>query len=221
MLESSITSSGSLKGQQFFSSSDLTVCQTILRISFRLNSRCHYSTNTVDGKSQDLKFHLQDVHCVDLRRGCKRSSPDFDADPRTLKTRISGEAWRRDSDPLPSIGIKQEYKFVDEAAKISAKEVSRSLSAPTTSTRARIPSLDFSTESAKSGSKTPFSSTYSFKIEKIDLRLLADAVSPFIKPSIYNTVECVDLTRVDKEVTSSQDRKVFLEDETIAHSICS
>jgi len=170
---------------------------------------------------QDLKFHLQDVHCVDLRRGCKRSSPDFDTDPRPLKTRMSGKAQRRDSDPLPSIGIKQEYKFVDEAAKISAKEVSRSLSAPTTSTRARTPLLDFSTESAKSGSETPFSSTCSFEIEKIDPRLFADAVSPFIEPSIYNTVKSVDLTGVDEEVTSSQDRKDFLEDETIAHGMCS
>lgn len=76
---------------------------------------------------QDLKFRLQDVHCVDLRRGCKRSSPDRDADPRPLKTRISGDAQRHDLDLWSAAGIKQEYKFVDEAAKLSTKEVSRFL----------------------------------------------------------------------------------------------
>ena len=169
---------------------------------------------------QNLKFHLQDVHCVDLRRGCKRSSPDFDADPRPVKTGMSGDAQRRDSDPLSSNGIKQEYKFVDEAARLSAKEFSRSLSAPTTSTRVGASSLDFGTNSTKSGSETPVSSTCSFEIEKIDPRLLTDADSPSIEPRIYNTFDPVNLTGIDEEVTP-QDRKNFLEDEMIAHGMCS
>jgi hypothetical protein len=166
---------------------------------------------------QELKFHLHDVHCVDLRKGCKRSSPDGDADPKPPKTRISGDAQRCDLYPWSAAGIKQEYKFVDEAAKLSTKEVSRSLTASATSTRGPTPSLDFSPESAESGSETPPSSTCGFEIEKIDPRLLADTDPQSVKPSMYNTVETVDLTGVDEGVTSSQGRKDFLKDGIIAH----
>lgn len=169
---------------------------------------------------QDLKFHLQDVHCVNLRRGCKRSSPDFDADPIPVKTRMSGDAQRRDSDPLLSTGIKREFKFVDESPKLSAKEFSRSLSVPTTSTGDGAPSLNSGADSTKSGSDTPVSSACSFEIEKIDPRLLANADSTFLEPRICNTSEFVDLTGTNEELTP-RDRKGFLEDEMIAHGMCS
>src|SRR3954447_16711555 len=91
--------------------------------------------------------------------GANGRAPDRDVDPRPLKTRISGDAQRQDLDLWSADGIKQEYKFVDEAAKLSIKEVSRSLTTSATSTRCPSPSLDFSPESAESGSVTPPSST--------------------------------------------------------------
>lgn len=179
--------------------------------------KCQYPrTQCAEGypSIQDLKFHLQNVHCVDLRRGCKRSSPDRDANPRHLKTKRLGIAPIQDPDLESAAGIKQEYKFVDEAAKLL---VSRSLTTSAASTRSPSPSLNFSSEPAESGSDTPPSSTSSCEIEKIDPRLLADIDSRSIVSSIYNKVEIVDLSGVEEGVTSSQDQKDFIKDGITSH----
>lgn len=48
---------------------------------------------------QDLKFDLQDVHCIELRKGCKRPSPENKADPRSRKVRISTDVKAHHSFP--------------------------------------------------------------------------------------------------------------------------
>ena len=127
---------------------------------------------------------------------------------------MSGGTQPRDQDLWSAAGIKQEYKFVDEAAKLSSKEGSRNLPAPATD---QTPSLDFSTGPAEGGSGTPAYSACSLEIEKINPRLFADADTQSIEPSMPDTIDTVDLTGVDEGMTSQQDRKDFLDDGTIAH----
>ena len=141
---------------------------------------------------QHLKFHLQDVHCIELRKGCKRPSPENEADPRSRKIRISAD-------------VKPEYKFVDEAAKILVGEASRQSTASSTRSKRSTPSLDWSPESAGSGSETPPSLACSAHLEKIDPRLLVETSRPPIGSSTDGTTEFVDLTGIDEEMTPSQD----------------
>ena len=163
---------------------------------------------------QDLKFHLQNIHCVDLKRGCKRSSPDRDTNHRHLKTKRLGVGPRQDSDLGSAAGIKQEYKFIDEAAKLV---VSRSSTTSAASSRSPSPLLDFSSEPAESGSDTSPSLTSSCEIEKIDPRLLADNDSRSIAAGRYNKVDSVELSGADEGVTSSQDQKDVLKDGMTSH----
>lgn len=182
--------------------------------------KCPYPREQCDEafqSMQDLKFHLQDVHCVDLKRGCKRSCPDSDATPRPSKTKISGDNHRRHPAPRSDGHIKQEYKFVDEAAKILA-EVPRSSTGSATSTRSPTPSLGFSSESDVSGYEELPSLDCGVKIENIDPRLLTDTSLQTIEPSMYDTIETVDLTGLDEELTSSKNREDFIKDEITAHS---
>ena len=105
---------------------------------------------------------------------------------------------------------------MDEAAKLSAKEASRNLTASSTSTRVPTLSLEWSPEPAESSFKTPPLSTCSAELEKIDLRLLIETNPPSIGPSTYNTIKIVNLTGLDEEMTSSPDRKDSLKDKIIA-----
>ena len=104
---------------------------------------------------------------------------------------------------------------MDEAAKLSAKELSR-----TTSTGDGGPSLDSGTDLTKSDLDTAVPLTCFFEIENIDPRLLTDTDSPFLEPRICNTSEFVDLTGTEEELTP-QDRKGFREGEMTAHGMCS
>lgn len=58
---------------------------------------------------QELKFHLQDVHCVKLRKGHKRSSLESEQDtkPRKIKSAARDE-----------LCVQLQYKFVDEGGKL-------------------------------------------------------------------------------------------------------
>ena len=162
---------------------------------------------------QELKFHLQDIHCVELRKGCKRSSPESEVDTRPRKIKSPGDASRPNLNIESEAYIKQEYKFVDEAAKLWSRETSRESTSPSISSKGSTPLLDWNADSAQSGSETPPSSTYSDGLDKIDPSLRAGATPPSIgssllSPDYYATVvsthdasEIVDLTTLDSETT--------------------
>lgn len=170
---------------------------------------------------QDLKFHLQDVHCIELRRGCKRPSPESEGDPGSRKVRISGDVQPRGSDLRTAADIKPEYKFVDEAAKMSVREVPRRLTGSLTSSRGSTPSLDWNPESARSGSETPPSLAYSAHLDMIDPRLLVETSRPPLRSSTDGITESVDLTGMDEDTTPSQDQEGFPEGKRTTHSTCS
>lgn len=157
---------------------------------------------------QDLKFHLQDVHCIELRKGYKRPSPESEVDPGSRKVRISGDVQLHGSDLRTAADVKPEYKFVDEAAKMSVREVSGRSTASLTSSKGSTPSLDWSPESAGSGSETPPSLACSAHLETIDPRLLVETSHPPMRASTDGTSESVDLTDMD-EGTLHRTRKGF------------
>ena len=170
---------------------------------------------------QDLKFHLQDAHCVEIRKGRKRSSPENEAGPRPRKIRVSGDAQRLDPDLQATASVKQEYKFVDEAAKVFAPVTSRRSTTSSTTSKTSTPSLCYSPEPSESGSETLPLSTCSADLEKIDPRLLEEVNSSPLRSSTYDTIEIVDLTALDEEMAHSFDRTDFHQGESTTQSASS
>jgi hypothetical protein len=145
--------------------------------------------------AQELKFHLQDVHCVELRKGCKRSSPESEVDTRPRK--IKSPVYANPHEAC----VKQEYKFVDKAANLWSRETSRKPTASSISSKGSTPTPDWDADLAQSRSYTPPSSTCSDELDKIDPILLAGSTLPSIGPSTYDATEVVDLTNLDSETT--------------------
>lgn len=151
---------------------------------------------------QELKFHLQDVHCVELRKGCKRSSPDSEVDTRPRKIKSPGDANRHEA------CVKQEYKFVDEAAKLRIRETSRESTSSSITSKRSTSTPGWNADLTQKDLDTPPSSTSSDEPCKIDPRLLAGATLPSVGPSICDATEVVDLTKLDPETTYSPDSLV-------------
>ena len=148
---------------------------------------------------QELEFHLQDVHCVELRKECKRSSPESEGDTRPRKIKCSNHANRH------SPCFKQEYKFVDEAAKVWSRETSRKQTASSISSKGSTPTPDWNADLIQGGSDTPPSSTCNDELDKIDPILLAGSTLPSIGPSTSDATEAVDLTSLDSQTNHPLD----------------
>ncbi|KAL8880142.1 MAG: hypothetical protein Q9192_008083 [Flavoplaca navasiana] len=151
---------------------------------------------------QELKFPLQDVHCVELRKGCKRSSPETELDIRPRKIKSLGYANRHEA------CVKQEYKFVDEAAKLWSRETFRKPTASSISSKGSAPTPDWNADLAQSGSDTLPSFSCSDELDKIDPILLAGSTLPSIGLITSGTTEAVDLTSLDSQTTHPLDRIV-------------
>lgn len=151
---------------------------------------------------QELKYHLQDVHCVELRKGCKRFSPDSEVNTGLRKIKSPGDTNRHEA------CVKQEYKFVNEAAKLRIRETFRESTSSSITFKPSTPTSDWNADLVQRDLNTPPSSTYSDEPYKIDPRLLAGATLPSVGPSIYDAIEVVDLTKLDPETTHPPDSLV-------------
>jgi hypothetical protein len=163
---------------------------------------------------QELKFHLQDIHCVELGKGLKRSSPESEVDTRPRKIRRPGDTNVTDIDIETEVRIKQEYQFVDEAAKLRSRDVSWKSTTSSISSKHSTSTPDWNVDSVELGTETPPSSTCSDELDNIDPRLRAGATPPFMGSSLslgsnnnatavsaLDTIEVVDLTGLDSEPT--------------------
>lgn len=69
---------------------------------------------------QELKFHLQNIHCIELERELKQFSSKSEVDTRSHKIRCSENINVTDIDMKTEVHIKQKYQFVNEAAKLQS-----------------------------------------------------------------------------------------------------
>jgi hypothetical protein len=102
---------------------------------------------------------------------------------------------------------------VDEAARLSAPELSRDATTSSTSSKVLTPSLD-----PESGSETTPSLACSLQLEKIDSRLLAETSPLSIGSSTHDTIDIVDLTGLDDGMTPSPDHKGCLKGKVTTQS---
>ena len=162
---------------------------------------------------QEFKFHLQDVHCVVPGKGLKRSSPESDPDTKPRKFRRPLETNLSDINMEIEVRIKQEYQFVDEAAKLRSRDTSRKSTTSSISSKRSTSTPEWNVDSVERGTETPPSSTCSDELDNIDPRLRAGATPPFVGSSLspgnnnatavpfHNATEVVDLTGLDSEPT--------------------
>jgi hypothetical protein len=73
--------------------------------------------------AQELRFHLQDVHCVEPTKGLKRSSVEHEAGSKPFKVKRASGANPRSSGTETDAYHKQEFKFIDDAAKMWDLEI--------------------------------------------------------------------------------------------------
>jgi hypothetical protein len=74
--------------------------------------------------TQELKFHLQDVHCVEFIKGSKKSRPADEVSDKHPKCRRVRGTNKNDANMEFEEISKQKFKFVDEAAKLYSHEMS-------------------------------------------------------------------------------------------------
>lgn len=109
----------------------------------------------------ELRFQLQNVHCVELREGLTRSSLESKANTKPQKRKISNEACHHTINLEPIFRIEKAYKFVGKTAKLWM---------PTTSLiNSKVSTLSpFSdVDTIQSGSDTPPSSDTPIQLLKI------------------------------------------------------
>lgn len=119
---------------------------------------------------QERKFHLQDVHYAELRKGLNRSSPEVEVNIRPRKVTRAGD--NSFSLTCSNLGleseeyVKEECKFVDDTAGAQSRETFRKSTSPSTRSKRPTPSLDWNADLAESGLETVSSSTYKDGLEK-------------------------------------------------------
>ena len=128
--------------------------------------------------AQELRFHLQGVHCVELTKGLKRSSVEHEADSKPFKVKRASGANPRGSDTEIDACREQEFKFIDEAAKLSNLEIHVQSTPASVGSNGSIPMPDWITDRNGSAVGTPPSSVCTDITENIDPLLLASTATP-------------------------------------------
>jgi len=93
--------------------------RTVAKTSICPHLRAQYTE--VFGLVQELKFHLEDIYCIELRKGFKRSSPESEPETTPHKLKRPRITNRPDPEMESEACIKQEYPFMDEAAKLYSR----------------------------------------------------------------------------------------------------
>lgn len=119
----------------------------------------------------ELKFHLQDVHCIELTKGIKRRRSTNQADTMPARRKRSRMSKDRDPDVKVDMWAQLTYEFVDETTTLCSRR------SPGTSTPSSISSHGLSPsntarDESMGAAETPASSVCTDLVDKLDPRLL-------------------------------------------------
>ena len=118
----------------------------------------------------ELKFHLQDVHCIEFTKGIKRRRSTSGVDtmsPRRKRARIGKD---RDPDVKVDIWPQSTYEFVDETVTLSRRRSPGTSTPPSIKCDGSSPS-NAATDESKGAAETPASSVCIDLVDKLDPRL--------------------------------------------------
>jgi hypothetical protein len=150
---------------------------------------------------QELRFHLRGVHCLELTKGFKRSKPEGEVATKPRNVNRANDTSRHCPDMEADTCPKQEYKFVDKAAKLWGQETVKSATS-SISLKGSTPMRGWITDENESCAETPSSSLYSDTIEKID-PLLASVTVPGTpsRATVHDIIDVDNSKGLDEEKT--------------------
>ncbi|KAI9800690.1 MAG: hypothetical protein M1825_004012 [Sarcosagium campestre] len=119
----------------------------------------------------ELKFHLQDVHCIELTKGIKRRRSASGVDTMSPRRKRSRKSEDRSPDAKVDMWSQLTYDFVDETTTLCSRR-SPGISTPlSTSSHGSSPS-NTATDESMGAAETPASSVCTDVVDKLDPRLL-------------------------------------------------
>jgi hypothetical protein len=162
---------------------------------------------------QELKFHLQDVHCYELTKGFKRLNLEHEVDAEPHEGKKARDTDHHGPDMKFDAYCNQEFKFVDEGPKLCSLETlksntsinsKRSTPTPDLLTDGResgISTPDLVTDGTESGISTPLSSLCNDILDNIDPLLLASAPAADapIQAPVHDVIDVDNLLDIDEQ----------------------
>lgn len=119
----------------------------------------------------ELKFHLQDVHCIELTKGIKRRRSTNQADTMPARRKRSRMSKDRDPDVKVDMWAQLTYEFVDETTTLCSRRSPGTSIPPSISSHGSSPS-NTATDESMGAAEMPASSVCTDLVDKLDPRLL-------------------------------------------------
>ena len=132
---------------------------------------------------QELRFHLQDVHCPDLMKDFKRLRGAHDDEDIKASTAKRIKVFKTEPDA--------EFQFVDEGLKLWHQEAPVKSKTSSTGSKSSTPAPSSTTNEGQSDLSTPLSSVHGPIFEKIDPSLL------HLEPAVLTDITVNDAIDVD------------------------
>ena len=120
----------------------------------------------------EMKFHLQDVHCIEVSKGVKRRKSLSEEEPMPVRRKRSRQSNNHDPNAELESGPRFTYKFVDETTKLCSQQYARTSTTPSVDSNCSSPSNTATTDEITDATETPASSVYNDIFDKLDPRLL-------------------------------------------------
>jgi len=119
----------------------------------------------------ELKFHLQDVHCIELTKGTKRRRSGSEVDTMPARRKRSRQTKDHDLDMKLDMWPQFTYEFVDETTKLCGQASIGTSTPPSISSGWSSPSNTAATDEITDATETPASSVCTDIFDKLDPRL--------------------------------------------------
>jgi hypothetical protein len=118
-----------------------------------------------------MKFHLQDVHCIEFTKGVKRGRSGSEPETMPARKKRSRQTKDHDQDVKLDTWPQFTYAFVDETTKLCGKHGPGTSTPHLMSSDRSSPSNTSATDEITDATETPASSVCTDMFEKLDSRL--------------------------------------------------
>lgn len=119
----------------------------------------------------ELKFHLQDVYCIELTKGIKRRRSTSGVDTMSPRRKRSRKSEDHDPDVKPDSWPQSIYKFVDKTTKLCGQHGTGTSTPPSISSAHSSPSTTSAMDEVADATETPASSVCTDIFDKLDPQL--------------------------------------------------
>jgi len=120
----------------------------------------------------EMKFHLQDVHCIELTKEAKRRESGDEMETMPAPRKRSRQTKDYDADVKLDFWPQFPYEFVDETTKLCEQHATGTSAPPFISSNRSSPSNTSTTNEITDVTETPASSVCTDIFDKLDPRLL-------------------------------------------------